>query len=178
MMRSISITSLLGIVKSWNRGTHMRYTRWVLECLLIAGKYHYRSSGLQSNKKLFSHGHQLLVEKMLKDFGNNVYNHQPKVDRSLGDTHCWYYLPHTLCHLESYNLLFWELLCKPVYESDFLKGVEGFCLAGCICLCNLSIAWSLAHSKSSQHVSDWKSVAFGKSPWLLIIISALRQLMS
>lgn len=56
--------------------------------MLMTGKYHYRSSGLQSNEKLFSKGHRLFVEKMLKDFGNNVYNHQPKADRSLGDADC------------------------------------------------------------------------------------------
>lgn len=66
----------------------MHCTRWVLECMLMTGKYHYRSSGLQSNEKLFSKGHRLFVEKMLKDFGNNVYNHQPKADRSLGDADC------------------------------------------------------------------------------------------
>lgn len=62
-------------------------------------------------------------------------------------------------------------------KCDFLKGVEGFCLAGYICLCNLSIARSLAHSKSSQHVSDWKSFAFG-SHHDSKIIAALWQIMS
>lgn len=54
----------------------MHCIRCVLGCLVIDGKYHDRSSGLQSNKKLFSKVHQLFVEKMLEDFGNNVYNQQ------------------------------------------------------------------------------------------------------
>ena len=135
------------------------------------------SSDSQAEKEIFwSKGHKLCMEKLPKDCGNNVYSHQPKVDGSLGDEGCWYFWPHTLC--QSRTTCFSESSwVSPFMKWDFLEGVRGFCLAGCICLCNLSISWSLARGKRSQHVSDWKRAGFVKSPWL-IIIAALRQIMS
>lgn len=169
----VPITSLLGTAGSINRGLHMCFPRWVLECLLIARKCH------------------PVTHKQIKKFiGAKVINYVWRIAQGFwkqylqpptqGGRESWWWgllvllASHTLS--ESYNLLFWKLL-SPFMKWDFLEGVRGFCLAGCICLCNLSISWSLARGKRSQHVSDWKHAVFVKSPWL-VIIAALRQIMS
>lgn len=170
----VPITSLLGTAGSINRGLHTCFPRCVLECLLIARKCH-----------------PVTHKQIKKFFGAKVINYvwrscpriletiftatNPRwtgalVMRTVGIISLTHSVGHTICFSESS----WV---SPFMKWDFLEGVRGFCLAGCICLCNLSISWSLARGKRSQHVFDWKQAVFVKSPWL-IIIAALRQIMS